>query len=206
MLRNRILVAALLTLIPVTALLATPSGAPAAREAPERKIVPLVVISGSDGQIREREYHCIRDKTAWAMLWRRNRGISKRDYQHPAYDRWVVGVPQVDFGECMVIAVFKGVGSRAGVRGEWTTEAEDAFRFPFLANWQRDPMLPQPPPEHPTGKSMPPPPDLRVDPPEDPAPYDFFVFPRTDRPVVIEEIVQDGKPAEGRHVERARFE
>jgi hypothetical protein len=168
------------------------------------KLEPYAVLSGCDSAVERREYHRITNRDDWLALWRRNDGEKREPWQRASYERWVLGLPEIDFERCMVVAVLEGSTDFTGVSLVSCVDDGEVVRFRFLAGWQRDPIFPSPPPEDPEGKSVPP----RFHPREieDPSPYDFFVLPRSGRPLVIEEKVSTGEKGGWRFVERARFE
>ena len=148
----------------------------------QKEIKPYVVITGADSHIAERQCFRVSSNDEWTALWLRHKGkeSSKKydDYFNPA------GVPNVNFENCMVIAIFKGPGSNsAGLRAVSVHEDPEAMLFRFRdmsyqsGNWSDKVTV-----------------------------YGFFVLPRSTMPVVLEEDVQGiiNKPPVWR--ERARFE
>lgn len=159
-------------------------------------VEPFVVLSGSTSPVREREYHRIRNREDWRRLWCRLKGETPEEWQGAVYDRWIRNLPEVDFLQCEVVAILRGGRGHTGVVVE--SIDRDGVRFlHFIVVSQRDPIFPQPPP----GEAA-----ALADLPAAGGPYDLFVLPRTDLPLVIEERVQEGKTGEVRYVERARFD
>jgi hypothetical protein len=119
---------------------------------------PYVTLTGADSRVKERGYYRIMSEDEWAEVWRRHKGAKEsKDYDtfhNP------LGMPVVDFGQCMVIAVFQGqVANAGGLRPVEVLEEKDRLRFRFVGFPGNKP--------------------VNV--------YGFFLLPRSTKIVVIEE-------------------
>jgi hypothetical protein len=83
-----------------------------------------VTFAGADSKIEKRQCRRIDDPAAWAELW-----IEHRDGEQPdGHYHWyfnAADVPIVDFGQCLVVAVFGKSSNTAGFAVESVTEAAD---------------------------------------------------------------------------------
>ncbi|MCA8943653.1 MAG: hypothetical protein KDB80_13900, partial [Planctomycetes bacterium] len=69
--------------------------------------MPLVSFEGARSKIVEREHHKITDSQSWAKLWLRHVGAEEPNEEYSWF--WnSVGVPKIDFDQCVVIAMFAG--------------------------------------------------------------------------------------------------
>ncbi|NLE39440.1 MAG: hypothetical protein GX621_15570, partial [Pirellulaceae bacterium] len=76
---------------------------------------PLVTLTGTDSQIKERGYYRIMSEKEWIKIWQRHKGVEAPDGYDLFYNP--LGLPDINFGKCMVIAVFQGSGwNDAGLR------------------------------------------------------------------------------------------
>jgi hypothetical protein len=143
---------------------------------PQRLPGPLVAFVGEDSKIAVRRFVRVTDKAQWAALWLEHTGQPQ-----PPADRdfdWFYNprhVPEVDFAQCMVVAVFQGkCWNSAGVRiVESLAEGDRVLvRFDDKAYQSAGP----------DGQSG--------------TPFGLFVLPRSTAAIVLEENVQSmiGKP------------
>lgn len=157
-----------------------------AEDPPPAGMPPLVGIWGARSAIKERSYLRATNAEEWTALWLRHAGADPAEHT-PYYN--VAGVPDVDFGRCMVVAILGGESSNsAGIRVESVSEAEDRVLVRF---------------DHRSYQTAGPAPDGgRVA----CTPFGFFVVPRSAKALVLEENVQGliGHPPKWK--ERARFE
>lgn len=137
---------------------------------------PLVTFVGADSKVTERRFVRVTDKEPWAVLWGEHTGQAL-----PAGDyNWYYNqqhVPEVDFAQCMVVAMFQGAcWNSAGVQVVEMLAADDhtLVRFEDKAYQTAGPDG--------GGKRA--------------TPYGLFVLPRSTKPIVLEENVQSliGKP------------
>lgn len=144
---------------------------------------PYVGIWGAHSKITERTYERVSDAEAWAALWRRHVGWTKPD--NAFYNE--AGVPDVDFERCMVVAILQGdAWNSAGVRVVSVAEESDRVLFRFEDRSYQTSGIDG------GGQKV--------------TAFGFFVVPRSDQPLVLEENVQGliGKPPKWK--ERARLE
>ena len=163
--------------------LSVTGGQAVADERPVAKL-PLVGIWGAQSAIHARSYLLIASAKSWTELYLRHLG--KDAAKHSDYYN-AEGVPEIDFEQCMVVAVLQGDGmNSSGVRVESVTEEAERVLVRFDDRSYQT--------EGPGGGGQ------RV------AAYGFFVLPRSKKPLVLEEDVQSmlGKPPEWK--ERARLE
>jgi hypothetical protein len=72
----------------------------------EKLVQPLFSLGGRESKNAKAGYHRIESPEAWKALWlRHNTGTEKPDKVPVTIPR-----PEVDFGRCMVVAVFQGEG------------------------------------------------------------------------------------------------
>lgn len=148
--------------------------------APARKVRPYVAWSGPDSRIDKGEYLRVANADDWRRLWARHMGLVD------AGGLYGPTIPEVDFDQCMVVAVFEGTTMNTrGVTVVSVTEEKDRLllRYDVQARSYQSGV-----------------PGDRV------TPFGIFVFPRCDRPVVIEEDTQSIKNEAPEWKERARFE
>lgn len=162
--------------------------APSSPQEPQRAartIVPAVVLTGAKSAIESAAYHRLRDAEELARVWLAHLGEPAPVGEHNwFYNRG--GVPEVDFAGYEVLAIFGGDGwNSAGFRIETVTDAATVRQVRFDHRHYQT--------EGPDGGGK------RA------TPYGFFVLPRTDLPLVLEENVQSmiGRPSEWQ--ERARL-
>lgn len=144
--------------------------------AAKRQPGPLVTFVGADSRIATQRFVRVTDKEQWAALWLEHTGQPQpKDGFNWFYNQ--EHVPEIDFAQCMVVAVFRGTRvNSAGVRViEILAEAERTLlRFdgkPYQT-------------AGPDGGG------------ERTTPFGLFVLPNRPGPIVLEENVQSmiGKP------------
>lgn len=135
-----------------------------------KTIAPYVSWYGPDSAIHDRSFAKVTSDEQWLKLWERHAGAEfKRDnIQRP------VGLPSIDFNQCMVIAIFNGKKHNTnGVMVESIDESADRILFRYdESTYQvlfRSGEKAEMPDRHPFG---------------------IFVLPRSDKPVEVEENVQ----------------
>jgi len=154
-------------------------GVAAAQDVHETK--PLVTLAGAESKIAEKEYDRVTTKAELVKVWLRHVGADParhNDYYNEE------GVPDVDFGRCMVVAVFGGKCiNSAGICAISVTEEADRVLLRFdHRSFQSGP----------EGKRA--------------TPFGFFVVPRSTKALVLEENVQHIIGGEPEWKERARFD
>ncbi len=145
---------------------------------------PLVTLTGADSHVKERSYYRITSEDEWITIWQRYKGAK----ESKGYDLFCnpLGLPNIDFEKCMVIAVLQGSGwNSAGLTAVAVLEAKDGIVLRF-----RDKFYQTGGP-HGGGKQV--------------AVYGFFVLPRSNKTVVLEENVQNYKGRPPVWQERARL-
>ncbi len=131
--------------------------------------------TGADSKVTKPQYHLIRDTKAWTQLWQQHKGAPSTDPYDTYYDP--LTLPAVNFEKCMVLAIFEG--SRWNSAGILLTSAEqqgETILVRFTAkNYQT--LGPDG-----GGKRS--------------SCYGFFVIPRSDKALKLEENTQNriGKP------------
>ncbi len=154
-------------------------GIAVAQDARETK--PYVTLAGAASGIAAKEYDRITTRDDMVKVWLRHVGADParhNDFYNEA------GVPDVDFGRCMVVAVFGGECiNSAGMYAFSVAEEADQvlLRFghrPFQSGRE--------------GKRA--------------TPFGFFVVPRSAKALVLEENVQNLIGGEPKWKERARFD
>jgi hypothetical protein len=133
----------------------------------------LVELSGRESKIIKQEFARVTSHEEWSRLWRRHVGAGENDMEA------AIGLPKIDFDRCMVVAFFRG--QSMNTNGEGLSEAEevdgtlrlrfDSYGFQTASFNGEDQGV--------KGHS-----------------YGFWVLPKSKKPVLIEENVQDliGKP------------
>ena len=164
--------------------------------------VPVyVTFSGANSHVAEKRQYRITSEKEWRDLWRRHFG-HKPNEEQPLAPLWTVPyVPDVDFDQCMVVAVFLG-GSKnsAGVKTASVTEDRECLRLRFRDLAYQTSILPGPVPIDPRWAA-------RIKEIQDGAvtPYGMFVLPRSSKPLVLEEGVPVNKGGPPVWKERHRF-
>jgi hypothetical protein len=127
---------------------------------------PLMTLTGSDSQIKERSYNRIMSEDEWIKIWQRHKGVRvSKDYDlfyNP------LGLPDINFEKCMVIAAFQGSSwNSAGLRAISVHEEKDRILLRFVSK------------DYQTGGPGGGGKQVTV--------YGFFLLPRSDKTVVVEE-------------------
>jgi hypothetical protein len=146
--------------------------------------LPLVTLTGADSHVKERSCHLIRSEKEWIKIWQRHKGVKELENYDLFYNP--LGLPEVNFDKCIVIAAFQGSGwNSAGLRETVFKDEEDRIVLQFEDKAYQT--------MGPGGGG------------EQVTVYGFFVLPRSDKTVVLEENVQNiiGSPPVWK--ERARF-
>jgi hypothetical protein len=159
-----------------TACLTSAGGLAAADDNAQQTIRPYVTLTGTDSRVTERSYHRIASEADWIRIWQRHKGVQEsKDYNlfnNP------LDLPYVDFDKCMVIAVFQGSGwNSAGFKAAAVLEEKDGVVLRLAEKSYQT--------AGPVGGGA-----------KQVTVYGFFVLPRSDKTVVLEENVQHyiGRP------------
>jgi hypothetical protein len=152
------------------------SVATAGQEQPKVDNRPLMVLTGAKSKVRDPGYYRITSADKLKELWRSHLG--------PVFDRGDDPVPDVDFGRCMVIALFEGASFNSrGLRIESVAQKYDLItvRFDDISYQTRG------------GANQ-------------VAPYAFVLLPKSENSVVLEKNVQQylGEPPVWKEVARLR--
>jgi hypothetical protein len=127
---------------------------------------PFATLTGADSRVKERSYHLVKSEKDWIKIWQRHKGAKESD----DYDRFYnpLGLPEVNFDKCMVIAAFQGSGwNSAGLSTTAINEEKNRIVFRFISKDYQT--------AGPDGGGR------RV------TVYGFFVLPRSGKTVVVEE-------------------
>ena len=150
--------------------------APAVVPNEEKVIHPLVTLTGTDSHIRKCSYYLVRSDEEWVKVWLQHRPTNSSNECKP----------EIDFEKCMVIAVFQGSGwNSRGLNAVAVLESKNRILLRLKNDYYQT--------GGPDGGGEP----VTV--------YGFFVLPRSNKTVVLEENVQNiiGSPPLWK--ERARF-
>ena len=105
---------------------------PAVAPNEEKATRPLVTLTGTDSQVKERSYHLIRSEKEWIKIWQRHKGAKESENYDLFYNP--LGLPEVNFEKCMVIAAFQGSGwNSAGLRAVSVLEEKDRIVLRFVS-------------------------------------------------------------------------
>jgi hypothetical protein len=165
----------------------------APRPAPAATVAPFVTLSGANSHVTEAR--CLRITTAddWAAIWLEHVGEPPKPQYNLYFNK--AGLPVVDFERCMVIAVFAGAsGNCAGVSAVAgpLEDPEAETKTPVAAG---DMVLRLAWHEYqtagPDGGGV------------DANPFGFFVVPRTQAPLVVQDRVMPLGGGHGRLEQRA---
>ena len=141
---------------------------------------PYVGLWGADSKRKNIDYHRVMKRDELTKVWLAHVGVD-RDRHSDYYNK--ARVPEVDFERCMVLAIFRGqMKNSAGVKIVSITESADSILVRFDDRAYK------------TANEV-----------HEVTPYGFFVLPRSNKLMVLEENVQNrtrGKPV---WKERARF-
>lgn len=164
---------------------ATPVQQDPPQQAAQRPVRPVVAITGAKSAIEKAAYHRLRSAQDLARIWLQHLGQQPPVGEYGFYYN-AAGVPEVDFEGFEVVAIFGGGGwNSAGFAVESVSDEKDARTIRFDDKSYQT--------EGPNGGGK------RV------SPFGFFVVPRTELPIVLEQNVQSliGSPPEWK--ERARL-
>ncbi len=145
-----------------------------------RAFRPYVTWSGPESRVEKREYVRVTGAEEWRRLWARHAGMVDAGglYGPP--------MPEVDFGQCMVVAVFEGGASNTrGLTAISVTEEKE--RIVLRYDWQ--------------SKSY-----QTMDTADRVILYGIFVLPRSSKAVVVEEDTHTLITGDPTWKERVRFE
>ena len=132
----------------------------------QKATCPLVTLTGTDSHVKERSYYRITSEKEWIKIWQRHKGVKESKDYDLFYNP--LGLPEINFDKCMVIAVFQDSGSNsAGLRTTAINEEKDRIVFRFMSKFYQT--------AGPGGGG------------EQVAVYGFFVLPRSDKTVVLQE-------------------
>jgi hypothetical protein len=165
----------------VLGLVYAPAGpiAATAKESAGKPLKPCVVITGADSHVMKLRYRRITSADEWTRVWQEHKGEKPTGQYDQFYDP--LTLPSIDFDRYIVIAIFQGNGwNSAGLRAISISEENDCVIFRFDNKGYQ------------TGGTSP---DGGV---KKATAYGFFVVPRSTKPVVLEENVQQyiGQPPE----------
>lgn len=138
---------------------------------------PLVVLTGNDSHVKQRTYERIESPEDWKKAWLTHLGEERDTIYRPAME--------VDFSRCEVIAIFKGESwNSCGFRIDSVTEQDDSMLVRFEGIYYQT--------GGPDGGGD------RV------TPFAFVVLPKSEKPIVLEDNVQQYKahPPEWNEVAR----
>ena len=136
---------------------------------------PCVTLTGADSHVKERSYFRITSEDEWVKIWQRHKGVNESKDYDLFYNP--LGLPNIDFEKCMVIAVFQGSGwNNAGLTAVAVLEGKDGIVLRFGNKGYQT--------GGPGGGGK----RTTV--------YGFFVLPQSSKTVVLEENVQNirGQP------------
>ena len=158
------------TLLAVATVYLPNAGGLGAAEANVRQTtLPYVTITGADSHVTQRGCFRVMSEDQWIKTWQRHKGAKETQNYDLYYNP--LGLPYVDFGQCMVIAIFQGRGwNSAGLKVVAILEEKDRTVLRFQDKSYQT--------EGPGGGG------------EQVTVYGFFVLPRSGKTVVVEEDVQ----------------
>jgi len=174
----------LLLTLPVL-LAATPVLQGTPQQAAQRPLRPAVAITGAKSAIEKAAYHRLRSPQDLAQIWLQHLGKQPPAGEYGFYYN-EAAVPEVDFERFEVVAIFGGSGwNSAGFNLESVSDDKDARTIRFDDKSYQT--------EGPNGGGK------RV------SPFGFFVLPRTEVAIVLQQNVQSmiGEPPQWQ--ERARL-
>ena len=150
----------------------------------QKETQPCVSISDADSHVTVQRYERIESMKDWVRLWLEHRGEKPFPYDPNAGIRWQLPV-RIDFEHYMVVAIFQGKSVNVdSLKIVSITEEEKQLVLRYDENSYQT-----------FGKVHDDDPDKGNPDKDDPddgkvTPYGFFVLPRTEKPIVIEENVQ----------------
>lgn len=156
---------------------------------------PHVTLTGTDSRVTEPGCFLIRSEAEWIKTWQRHKAAK----ESPDYDLFYnpLGLPAVDFGQCMIVAVFQGVTvNNAGLRAVSLVEEKGRVVLRFENKTYQT--LETARPAIPAGGVL----TVRM---KAEAVHGFFVIPRTGKGVVVEEGVRQLLTEPVKFKERAAF-
>jgi hypothetical protein len=141
-------------------------------EAPTGKTLkPCVVITGADSHVTKCRYQRVTLADEWARVWQDHKGVKPTGEYDLFYNP--LALPQIDFDNYMVIAIFQGKGwNSAGLTAVSIIEENNRIVFRFKDK------------SYQTMGSDPDGGGRKV------TVYGFFVVPHSTKPVVLEENTQ----------------
>ena len=147
-----------------------------------KTIRPYVILTGAQSHVNERSCFRITSREDWTELWLRHVGKNSQGGYNHYHNQ--AGIPEIDFDQCMVVAIFQGsCWNSAGLKADSIIEAKDEITFRFDDKCYQTMELGD-----------------RV------VVYGFFILPRSAKMITLEENVQGiiGNPPVWE--KRARFE
>ena len=156
---------------------------------------PYLTLTGTDSRVRERGCFLIRSEAEWIKTWQRH----KASKESPNYDLFYnpLGLPAVDFGQCMIVAVFQGAKvNNAGLQAVSLVEEKERVVLRFENKTYQTAQAARPTI---SAEGV-----LTVG-AKDEAVYGFFVIPKTGKAVVVEEGVRQLLTEPLKFKERASF-
>jgi hypothetical protein len=97
----------------------------------EPTIRPYVTLTGTDSRVQQNSYHRIQSEKEWIHIWQRYKGEKESSDYNIFYNP--LGVPVVDFQQCMVIAICQGqLANTAGLTPVEILEEKDRILFRFV--------------------------------------------------------------------------
>jgi hypothetical protein len=160
----------------VTLILLTGVCCSIAEDSGGQNIRPYVTITGAESGVKERTYYRISSEPEWIKIWQRHKGV-KETMNDDLY---------IDFEKCMVIAVFQGSGrNSSGLKTVFLQENKDGvvFRYEDKGYQTAGPGG--------GGKKV--------------SVYGFFILPRSDKTVIVQESFSNMQGAPHRWEERVQL-
>ena len=145
---------------------------------------PCVTITGADSHITELGYHRLLTSDSWTKLWQKHKGADTNKEYDSYYDP--LGLPVVDFENYMVIAIFQGSRfNSAGLSAESFLENDESITIRFDDKHYQTASFS-------FGDGA----DANNGGAEKATVYGFFILPKSNKTVLLEENVQGliGKP------------
>lgn len=156
--------------------------------------MPYVSLWGADSMVQERRYDLIGSPQQLAEVWSEHDG-RKDSYSNEARR------PDVDFGRCLVVVIFGGgSGNTYGIECKGILDDGETVRFRYKNRWYQV-IIDSFRELVPDDRGRPSVGDRRRG-----AAYGFFVIPRTEKPIVIEEDIAGMIGAPPVWKERARLD
>ncbi len=151
----------------------------------------LVTLTGTDSAVKTQSYRLLRDEKHWVQVWQQHKGLPVTGKYSRTHNS--IGLPVIDFERCMVVAVFAGESAQTpSLSVQEVSESEGEVVVRFVKNgYSIDHGRYEP------GKEIRVPPALPL--------YGFFVMPRSDKALVLEEGSRKGRGKPLDWTERQRF-